>query len=140
MGRERVSVTDEDIEAAREAGRREHQFHARTLVFRPRGDLIELELFNGLQVGIPRSSIPWLAELPLAVAREMRLGPQGAAIEVRARDIDVSVRGTLRRLVGADYVTHAGSATSDAKAAAARENGRRGGRPKKVTSKQRSPA
>jgi hypothetical protein len=140
MVKKRMTITAEELEAAREAGRREHQFHAKRLAFHPRADIIELELVNGLQVGIPRSMIPWLAELPVTLAREMRLGPQGAAIEVRSRDIDVSVRGTLRRLVGADYVSKAGSATSEAKTAAARANGRRGGRPKKVASKQRSPA
>ena len=123
--------TDAEIAAARERGRREHQFDGRRLTYRPALDILEIELFNGLRVSIPRCMIDEIADLPVSVAKEMRLGVQGEAIEIRSLDIDISVPGLLRDLVGANISSLGGQAKSPAKAAAARANGQLGGRPRK---------
>ena len=125
--------TKAEIARGAEIGRAEHQYDAERMTYRPKLDAIELELVNGLRVIVPRSMVKALAELPVSVIRsDMRLdGDWGAVIQVPSRDLDISVSGFLRSLMGADWARQAGSVTSAAKTAAARENGRRGGRPRK---------
>jgi hypothetical protein len=123
--------TAEDSARAREAGKRAHQFDGAHLTYHPRSDELDLELVNGLRVLIPRRLVAELVDLPVSIVKEVRLGVQGGAIEVRSQDIDISVRGLLRDLVGANIATLGGRAKTPAKAAAARANGRLGGRPRK---------
>ena len=112
--------TDEEIERGREVGWFEHRYDGAKLTFYPDDDELDLTLVNGLRLIIPRSMIPALAKLPIAVAKKMRLGIQGEAIEVRSEDVDVSVPGTRRKLVGADIATKGGRARTAAKIEAAR--------------------
>jgi hypothetical protein len=60
----------------------------------------------------------------------------GHGLHWEALDVDLSVPGVLAGLFGtrAHMARHAGQATSPAKAAAARANGARGGRPIKRSS------
>ena len=124
-------LTKAEIAAARERGARTHQYHGRRLTYRPALDVLEIELFNGTRISVPRSAVSELADLPLSVAKQMRLGVQGAAIEIRSQDIDISVPGLLRDLVGANISSLGGQAKSTAKTVAARANGQLGGRPRK---------
>lgn len=65
----------------------------------------------------------------------MRAAMNGEALTVEDLDVDVSIPGLLRDLVGVTAAAAAlgrkgGSARSEAKAAAVREYGKRGGRPR----------
>jgi hypothetical protein len=124
--------TDEDVERGRELGRLEHEYDGAKLTFDVAHDVLDLTLVNGLRLFIPRSIIPTLAHMPPTSAKRMRLDTYGEAIEVPSEDIHVSVAGTLRKLVGADIASKGGRARTVAKAAAARTNGRLGGRPSKA--------
>jgi hypothetical protein len=123
--------TDEDIAHGKKVGLAEHKLDGKKLVFRPSLDAIDLQLVNGLRVVIPRKIVPELADLPESLARKMRLGEQGGTIEVRSQDIDISVRVLIRTLFGVDHAAKGGRVKSPAKSAAARANGRLGGRPRK---------
>jgi hypothetical protein len=123
--------TAADLARGRDPAWNEHWYDAEALAFDPATDEIELTLVNRVRVIVPREMVPTLAELPLSAAKRMRLGILGGAIEVRSHDVDVSVRGMISRVVGASMGRRGGAVRSPVKAAAARANGRLGGRPRK---------
>jgi len=124
--------TAAEVERGRKVGELERQYDGKALLYRPTLDVLEIELVNGLRVAIPRKLIGELASVPVAVVRkELRLGAYGEAMEIRSLDLHISVSGLIADLVGADWARRAGRIKSPAKAAAARANGRKGGRPRK---------
>jgi hypothetical protein len=96
---------------------------------------IEMELSNGMLFAFPVSLIASLHRVPASVLRGVQLDSSGGALRWSALDVDLSVPGLLLASVGeGDRRRHlaklAGSAKSRAKAAAARANGAKGGRPR----------
>jgi hypothetical protein len=99
--------------------------------YSPSSDTIKLTMLSGLEVIIPRRLVEEFTSVPRAVlARELTLGIGGDAVSVPSYDIDIAVIGLLRDLVGANIQRIGGRSRSAAKAAAARTNGRKGGRPR----------
>jgi len=131
-----AALTDAEIDAAAERGRRARASEPRAVAARydRRLGRVVVDLANGCTFAFP----PRLAEgLEAAseddlVAVEI-LGP-GYGLHWERLDVDLSVPGLLAGLFGtrAHMARHAGRATSPAKAAAARANGAKGGRPRKV--------
>jgi hypothetical protein len=98
---------------------------------------IVLELTNGVQFAFPVRSIPALTSATVAQLAEVKVAPSGHALRWRSLDVDLSVPGLLLAAVGADAKRHhfarmLGKSRSPAKAAAARRNGAKGGRPKRT--------
>ena len=94
-------------------------------------DLIELHMVSGLIITIPRKMISWLANVEPRLMRKLRLFAFGEALEIEELDLQVSISGTLHRLLGFNHSERGGMARTPAKIRAARLNGRKGGRPKK---------
>ena len=65
---------------------------------------------------------------------ELTIG--GDAISVRSLDIDIAIPGLLRDLFGLDFRRLGGRVKSTAKAAASRENGKKGGRPPMIATRK----
>jgi hypothetical protein len=94
-------------------------------------DAFFLRLFSGATVTVPRALIPRFGALTPSELRGACLAPGGDAIIVNDA-VDYSVPGVLRIVSGiAEQRRAAGSARTAKKAAAVRENGRKGGRPRK---------
>ncbi|MHB8139965.1 MAG: DUF2442 domain-containing protein [Vulcanimicrobiaceae bacterium] len=95
---------------------------------------LSLELRNGASVTIPISEIAELADKPAAALGAVEVDPMGEGLLWPALDVGISAPGLLEDFFG--YVTRAkiaragGSRSTPAKAIAARENGRKGGRKK----------
>jgi len=130
-----ADLTDTQIDAAIERGKAARLYEPRATSARydRRHRRIIVELTNGCTFSFP----PHLAQgLEHAtdddLARVEILGA-GYALHWDSLDADVSVPGLLAGLFGtrAHMARLAGQATSPAKAAAARANGAKGGRPRK---------
>jgi len=124
-------ITERALARLIAAGEWEHQFDGKALTYRPARDVVVLELVNGVKLEIPRSAIGEIANLPSSKLKEMCLNRFGTAIEIRSIDMDISVSGLTRDLIGVTWASRGGRARSPAKAAASRRNGRKGGRPRK---------
>jgi len=120
--------------AAREraAGRR-----AVSATYEPETGRIMLELTSGYVFGFPAAAVPALAHATPAQLAGVELGPGGGGLHWEALDVDLSVPGLLLSALGRaeqrrELARLAGQTRSEAKAAAARANGTKGGRPRKA--------
>ena len=133
-------ITDEEIEAARRHGEESMRTepHAVWARYDARRKTLVMKLRKGATVSIP---VALLNELQGATPRQLaeaKATEFGDTIEFEDFDMHISVKGLMRDLVGltgaaAMLGSEGGKATSTAKAAAARANGKRGGRPRKKT-------
>ena len=104
---------------------------------------IVVELSSGVLFAFPVASVPALRRAAPIELAQVALNASGSVLSWEALDVGVSVAGLLLAAVDpAERVRHlaalAGRATSPAKAAAARENGAKGGRPRKVATRAQS--
>jgi hypothetical protein len=130
-----VKLTDVQIDAALERGRtaRQHEPRATAARYDRRSGRVIVELANGCIFAFP----PKLAQ-GLEAATEEQLSQvdilgAGYGLHWEALDADLTIPGLLAGLFGttAYLAQQAGRATSPAKAAAARANGAKGGRPRR---------
>lgn len=98
---------------------------------------VMMELTSGFVFGFPAKSIPALAKASPQQLAAVELSPRGSGLHWEDLDADLSVPGLLLSTIGrserlSELGRLAGRARSPAKAAAARANGAKGGRPRKV--------
>lgn len=101
---------------------------------------IIVELANGCSFAFPARQAEGLTEASDADLAVVEILGQGSGLHWERLDVDLSVPGLLAGLFGTKAymdrlrAARAGSATSPAKAEAARRNGLRGGRPRQGAS------
>lgn len=129
-----------EIAAAR--ARAEHSLrmkpHAKAVRYSIATRMVTVTLTNGASFSVPSAMIPGLADARDAALRAVTVGPAGVGLCWAALDVDVSVVALARLVLGSHTLMRAagaagGAVRSRAKAVAARENGRKGGRPPKST-------
>lgn len=139
----RARLTDREvlaqIPAAEARARRAHALepHAIAAHYDRRTRTLRVTLTNGGGFTIPVALIAELRRLTDQDIATVRVGAAGVALRWARLDIDLSVAGLARTLFGAAALMRVagaagGSVRSTSKAAAARRNGRKGGRPAKV--------
>lgn len=130
-----AELTDAAIEAAMERGRRAQQSEPRADAARydKRSKRIIVDLTNGCTFAFPPRMAQGLEAATDEELAEIEILGAGYGLHWEGLDVDLSVPGLLAGIFGtrAYMARRAGQATSPAKAAAARENGRKGGRPRK---------
>jgi hypothetical protein len=94
-----------------------------------------VELANGVVLMLPPRLLQGLQDATPGQLARVRLSPQGGGLRWDELDVDLGVAGLAAGVFGSriwmsELARQAGSRTSPRKAAAARENGRRGGRPR----------
>jgi hypothetical protein len=99
-------------------------------------DLIELEFAGGSSMTIPRNVVPELQRASASKMESIVVSPAGDALSWPSLDVDVYVPGLVERAFGTRLFAAAtgrrgGRRRSKAKAAAAKANGAKGGRPRK---------
>ena len=103
--------------------------------YEPRGQRLRVELASGVAMLIPVSKIQGLANAKPATIRSVELAGAGFGLYWPSLDLDISVPDLVSRCFGTEawmssLARQAGKTRSKAKAAAARVNGRKGGRPR----------
>ena len=132
--------TDAELKAAYR--RREERLRTEPLATDVRydrvGDTVIIEMNNGAALVIPRRLMQGLSEATPAQLRRGAIVGSGTCLEWRDVDADFEVVSLLSGVYGgkrwmSELARHVGSQTSPAKAAAARRNGAKGGRPRKAS-------
>ena len=135
-----MTVTDTDLARAGAAGA---ALQLKSRVAKARYDRKTSRLVfaphNGIEPAVPVRLIEGLAGADPAALSEIELSPSGLGLHWPDRDADVYAPALFDRMFGTRswmasiFGSEGGRVTSPAKAAAARSNGRKGGRPAKPT-------
>lgn len=134
-----MAITDRDIRAARERGRklREETSWAVAARYDRRTSRIVIAMANGLEFSFAADQAQGLEDGSAAELSEIEILPSGLGLHWPKLDADLYVPALLKGVFGsrkwmAQRMGAAGGrARTKAKSTAARENGKRGGRPKK---------
>lgn len=107
------------------------------------GRLLTVALTNGSRFSVPTRRVPGLERASIAALQRVTIDPGGMGIHWADLDVDHSVSGLARVVLGETNLLAAagaagGRATSNAKAEAARRNGKKGGRPRVKTRSSRT--
>jgi len=131
-----MAITKEAIAAARAAAK-EVGPCAVAARYRPSVGKLEVEFNNGVTLAVPTSLIQGLAGASMADLSKIEITPAGWGLHFPKLDADVYVPALFEGVYGSkawmkQAASVAGATRSAAKSAAARENGKKGGRPRKV--------
>lgn len=137
-------LIDPELQAAADRRDREEPRATAVSFDRATGRVV-VDLRSGASFAFPARSFKWLAEASDDDLAEVEIISGGAAIEWPRLDVQSAVPGLVlalagseswqRRMFAAEWASLAGSRTSEAKTVAARRNGAKGGRPRKVASR-----
>jgi hypothetical protein len=134
----RVAPVERQIDLAMERGRRfaASDRRATKVEYEKNTDLVSLYLDDGVRVSIPRVQLQGLHQATASQLSKIQLVGGGTGLRWPLLDVDHYLPGLLNHVFGtrhwmAQLGRLGGSATSQAKAVAARANGRKGGRPKR---------
>ena len=138
-----VELTDEQFEMAKQRGEARLQGpHAVTARYDAGRGRIVIALSTGIELGLAPRDVEGLAGASVDSLKSIEIDNQGFGVHFPKLDADLYVPALLegvlgsRRWMAARLGAAGGQARSSAKATAARENGRLGGRPRKsATSK-----
>lgn len=132
-------VTEAGLQQAIERGqkRRTPGLHATHVQFLPAFQSLLIGFVDQSAVVLPVQNYPELAALGITELEHLELGFGGTALCLEERDLHVSIAGLvsasqpLMEMAATVIAARNGSRSSAAKAQASRENGLKGGRPRK---------
>jgi Protein of unknown function (DUF2442) len=119
--------------AGRQAAKTEPR--AASATYRAKDEALHVALTNGAKFIIPVKLIPELQKAPVRDIRKVEVLGRGGGLHWETLDVDISVPGLIASVFeGPTWLAElgrvGGQRSSAAKAAAARKNGRKGGRPR----------
>jgi hypothetical protein len=125
-----------DLKSAHKRGKEAGRAPTRVVSVHYASKLVHVEFANGFQVSFPTNHVPELEQASEEILADVVVDPSGEALRWDAIDLDVAVLGLLfEAFESTPFFSQlgrkGGSAKSKAKAAAARANGMKGGRPRK---------
>lgn len=131
-----VELTDAQIEAANERGRIAAATEPRAVSARydAKSQRIVVELTSGATFAFPPALAEGLCNATSEQLADIEVSPIGFGLHWPQIDEDYTVKGLMNGVFGTAkwMAAQAGRTTSPAKAAAARANGAKGGRPRKA--------
>jgi hypothetical protein len=134
-----MAITEQDLARAekRMASAREDGHAIAARYDRRRGRIV-VALNTGVELAFPPRLAEGLADAPPESLSEIEISPAGLGLHWPRLDADLSVAGLLHGIFGSkswmarELGAQGGRARSAVKAAAARANGHKGGRPRKT--------
>lgn len=130
--------SDPQVEAAEARGRAmmEAEPRAQAVHYDAASGRVVVDLTNGCTFAFPARRVEELENATDAEIAEVEIVGMGFDLHWPTRDADLSLRGLMNGVYGtgkwmSELARRAGRITSPAKAAAARANGAKGGRPRK---------
>ncbi len=130
-----AELSDAELDAAIDRGAPSHEPRARSARYDPRTQRVVVELTNDCAFAFPPALVQGLEHATDAELARIEILGAGYGLHWESLDVDFTVPGLISGIFGtASWIARrAGAATSPAKAAAARANGAKGGRPRKAT-------
>ena len=135
----RADVTDTEIEAAIARGKAFEQYAPRAVraVYRGKDNVIAITLSTDVEIVIPRKLLQGLEKASPHDVEQIEILGSGSTLHWEALDVDHGLASLLKGVFGnrrwmSEIGRRGGSVQSPAKRAAARKNGRKGGRPRKA--------
>jgi hypothetical protein len=142
VAKERVDqpITEEGLRSAIERGQRRSspELHARTVAYLTDSKSLMIGFGDDSAVVLPIKNYPELSALKKTDIARLTLGFAGSALCLDDRDLHISIAGMiaasepLMSMASVMIASRNGSQVSAKKANAARENGLKGGRPRKM--------
>ncbi|MEP0917845.1 DUF2442 domain-containing protein [Leptolyngbya sp. DQ-M1] len=114
---------------------------AESVKFYPRKLQYTIALTNAAQFSFPVSLLRELAEASIEELSDVHLSGDGGSIHWEILDVDFSISGLVTRILGTklsmiELGRQGGKKRTIAKSEAARQNGKKGGRPRKETQEE----
>jgi hypothetical protein len=132
-----VELTKAQIDAALERGRIADETEPRAAAARydAKSGRVIIDLTNGATFAFPARLAEGLADASSDALSDIEILGRGHGLHWEQLDVDYTVPGLVAGIFGTArwMAARAGRATSAAKAAAARKNGAKGGRPRKAS-------
>ena len=137
----KVRATAQQIDAAIARNRSARTSQVVKASYRFPGDQIVLVMSSGVEVSIPRALLQGLETAPVEDLRQIEIEGPGTGLHWPSLGVDHYIPALLTGVFGtrhwmSELGRKGGSVRSRAKAAAARLNGRRGGRPRKPAARK----
>lgn len=113
------------------------KLYAISAQFDSKKKVITIELANGLSFSFPPKLVEGLSRRSVDSLSSIEISPMGTGLYWPKLDVDLTVEGLLSGMFGSEkwmlrqHLAKAGSVKSAIKSKASRENGAKGGRPKK---------
>ena len=144
-----LELTEENLKAgiakAKEAGKKADatQPRAESVQYDQDNDLIVIQLKNGAIFSFPPKLAQGLEAATPEQLADVWIPPSGSSVHWKSLDADFGIPELLAGIFGtkswmAELGRKGGQVTSSAKSAAARKNGKKGGRPKKNAQSRRT--
>ncbi|MCI1710854.1 MAG: DUF2442 domain-containing protein [Chiayiivirga sp.] len=131
-----MALDEQDIVQAESRLRKKASTHAVKARYVRTLGMIEIVLNTGVRISFPPGLAEGLSEAKPTQLNDIVVSPSGLGLHWPRLDADLYVPNLLRGILGSrkwmasTLGAKGGQVRSDAKAAAARENGRKGGRPR----------
>ena len=128
-----LDQAEQKMNALREGG------YAISARYDRRGSRVVVNLNTGIQLAFPTKLVEGLSGAPPENLAQIEISPAGLGLHWPKLDADIYVPALLQGVLGSkswmarQLGARGGSARSEAKTSASRENGRKGGRPRKPT-------
>lgn len=137
-----MAVTNRQMQAARTRARalERHVPRAIGAGYNPDTGLVCIQLSNGIVIGLPAAQTQGLETADAGALSTIHISPSGYGLHFPELDVDLYLPALMEGIFGtkawmAEQGRKGGQATTQAKQAAARANGKLGGRPRKADSK-----